>query len=687
MPSNPILVKELLSTSRRGRFYLMRLAYLGLLALFVAVVWLTMVEGRISATVASDGTFVTRMADAGKKVIASIVWFQFVAAQVISIIILSNSISGELARRTFPVLLTTPISFYQIVLGKVLCGVFHVMVLLACSLPLLAIVRVFGGVPWGFVLSSVAISVCTTLLAATAAIYFSILFHKPYASALFAFAVIVGFHFLSVLLWPLILIIIIVTLWDIRWRRQAAQERRAARMSYPLRRPPPQSRFTVGRSLALTFIGLAAYCLTGTFSLTFSACVSPGISLALGTVAMLNPSYKLWSGAPWVNCVAMLLLSLAVMRRCAALLAGIESRRPLGEDTPSPQEDTVASAAALRRLAGFGRATSAGEMAARYGDPDPQERIQEERAVRRLRTAMPILENFEPPPTREVVRLGSPVLWRDTHSSLVHNPLLRFFMVFIPIGVGAIFYAGFMASGAYEHSDSQALVVMLAMGAALALAAFLSSSAIASEREHSTWPVLMTTPLSNWHIIAAKAGGVLLKTIPIWAFLYVHLVVFTLMLRIHPTAIFHLAMLATAVSVFVCGLGFYMGTRMRQTTAAALSTLGVCAALWVLLPVFVSPMGGRWLTSSRDAQSDMMLVCSLNPVMQAGVVVEGAPGAAMAGRPAGRLEYRLPHAMPLGGSSDWGQMTRFVLLTSALYGLAGAGLAYLAARRFRRHAF
>jgi len=47
---------------------------------------------------------------------------------------------------------------FQIVAGKLLSKLWQKLILLAISLPLLAVVRVFGGVPWDYVLSSLAVT-------------------------------------------------------------------------------------------------------------------------------------------------------------------------------------------------------------------------------------------------------------------------------------------------------------------------------------------------------------------------------------------------------------------------------------------------------------------------------------------------------------------------------------------------
>jgi ABC-type transport system involved in multi-copper enzyme maturation permease subunit len=117
---------------------------------------------------------------AGKSIITTTVMFQFIATQLIAIIMLSTSISDEIYHRTLGVLMTTPISSFQIVMGKLFSKLLQLILLLAISLPLLAIVRVFGGVPWNYVLSSLCITLTSVIFAGALSLHFSINNRRSY---------------------------------------------------------------------------------------------------------------------------------------------------------------------------------------------------------------------------------------------------------------------------------------------------------------------------------------------------------------------------------------------------------------------------------------------------------------------------------------------------------------------------
>ena len=173
--TGPLLDKELRVSSRRRRNYVLRFAYVFFLTIFVAIVWLSVVKYQGTAAYQKS-----RMGLAGKTIITTIVMFQFIATQLIAIIMLSTSISDEIYHRTLGVLMTTPITSFQIVIGKLFSKLLQLILLLAISMPLLAIVRIFGGVPWDYVLSSLCITLTAVIFAGSLSLYFSISNRRAY---------------------------------------------------------------------------------------------------------------------------------------------------------------------------------------------------------------------------------------------------------------------------------------------------------------------------------------------------------------------------------------------------------------------------------------------------------------------------------------------------------------------------
>jgi ABC-type transport system involved in multi-copper enzyme maturation permease subunit len=115
-----------------------------------------------------------RMSMAGTQVVTMIVAFQFVALQLLAISMLSTAISDEVSHQTLGVLMTTPINSFQIVMGKLLSKVFQLLLIAGITVPILAVLRVFGGIPWSFILASLCVTVTTVLFTGALSLLFSV---------------------------------------------------------------------------------------------------------------------------------------------------------------------------------------------------------------------------------------------------------------------------------------------------------------------------------------------------------------------------------------------------------------------------------------------------------------------------------------------------------------------------------
>jgi len=168
--TGPIFDKELRVSSRRRRNYVLRFTYLALLTVFVAYAW------RMKAVSGGPGSAVyqlSRMPEVAKHIVTTVIWFQFISIQIIAAVMMSSAINEEIQRRTLGVLMTTPVGGLQIVMGKLLSKLLQLILLLAASMPLLAIVRVFGGVPWDYVTSSLCVTLTAAVFAGAVSLAFS----------------------------------------------------------------------------------------------------------------------------------------------------------------------------------------------------------------------------------------------------------------------------------------------------------------------------------------------------------------------------------------------------------------------------------------------------------------------------------------------------------------------------------
>jgi ABC-type transport system involved in multi-copper enzyme maturation permease subunit len=190
--TGPIFDKEMRVSSRRRRNYVLRFLYIGLFAFLLAVVWAETVPYQSATAYQSS-----RMAIAGQAIVSTVLWFEFITVQMIAVVMLSTSISDEIYHRTLGVLMTTPIGSFQIVVGKLFSRLLQLVLLLAISLPLLAVVRVFGGVPWDFLVCGVCVTLTTSLFVGSLSLLFSIFTRRAYSVILMTI-VMLGLLFLLV---------------------------------------------------------------------------------------------------------------------------------------------------------------------------------------------------------------------------------------------------------------------------------------------------------------------------------------------------------------------------------------------------------------------------------------------------------------------------------------------------------
>jgi ABC-type transport system involved in multi-copper enzyme maturation permease subunit len=282
--TGPIFGKELRVSSRRTRNYALRFFYIALLTVFVAIVWLSVAEYEGNATFLQS-----RMAVVGKQVVATVVIFQFVAMQLLAIVMLSNAISDELYHRTLGLLMTTPINSLQIVMGKVLSRLLQLVLLLTISLPILAIVRVFGGVSWGYLLSSLCMTLTAAIFAGSVSLLLSIGNRHAYGVIIRTVFVLGGLYFI---------LPSVVALWGFVLPRFGLASGRS-----------PSSSVELGLLLLHS---------------------NPAYVMSATTVRMLSPGSA--PGVLWpVHCGVMLALAAAVLGRAVVVVRKVALRQATGE--------------------------------------------------------------------------------------------------------------------------------------------------------------------------------------------------------------------------------------------------------------------------------------------------------------------------------------------------------------------
>ena len=141
----------------------------GYLAVLIGVLlWLLLLK-------AGQGSLSYRdLAAAGAEAFEWSAYLQIALICLLAPVFMAGAIAQEANPRTWEILLTTPLSASQVVLGNFIGRMFFIIALLLASLPLFAITQYFGGVPASSIFSSYAISLCFALLVGAIAITLSV---------------------------------------------------------------------------------------------------------------------------------------------------------------------------------------------------------------------------------------------------------------------------------------------------------------------------------------------------------------------------------------------------------------------------------------------------------------------------------------------------------------------------------
>jgi len=166
VPANPILVRVVEGGSKRIQHLWARTAYLIILLFFVGLV--LMLQG-------NTGGSLGNLAKASTKMFEGVSILQLTMMCLLAPIFTAGAISQEKDAETFNVLLTTPLTNAQIVLGSLLSRLFFVITLLLSGLPIFCITMLFGGVTGEQIFLSFGIAGCSAIMTGSLAIAISVI--------------------------------------------------------------------------------------------------------------------------------------------------------------------------------------------------------------------------------------------------------------------------------------------------------------------------------------------------------------------------------------------------------------------------------------------------------------------------------------------------------------------------------
>jgi ABC-type transport system involved in multi-copper enzyme maturation permease subunit len=186
-PGNPIADRTVSTASKRTRHFYIRLAYVGILLLIAGVNFMQ-VTGRPAG--------LAELAKLNSQTFAYVSFAQLLMMCLLAPVFAAGAVQQQRDADTFNVLLTTPLTNGQIVLGTLFGRLFFVMALLVSGLPVFLLTMLYGGVTSREILLSFSLSAAAGLAMASLAICVG-LFGVGARQGVFSFYIMVGFYLVA----------------------------------------------------------------------------------------------------------------------------------------------------------------------------------------------------------------------------------------------------------------------------------------------------------------------------------------------------------------------------------------------------------------------------------------------------------------------------------------------------------
>ena len=190
-------VKELRGRMRGRRAFVVLTVYLVLLGVFAWMVEL-FIERQYSQ---GFGGFGYASAEIGRGVFTALLLLETLLVAFLAPAFTAGAISQEREKQTLDLLAATPISSLAIVSGKLLSALAYVFLLIFASLPLTALVFVFGGVAPDDVVRGYIVLLVTAVGLGALGLFFSALLRRTQAATVITYVVVLALTLGSFLLW------------------------------------------------------------------------------------------------------------------------------------------------------------------------------------------------------------------------------------------------------------------------------------------------------------------------------------------------------------------------------------------------------------------------------------------------------------------------------------------------------
>lgn len=185
---NPVLQRELLVNLRMKRAFILLLIYQALLASVVFFAWPK--ENRLEANEGAARDLVN-MFFLGQYILSALMAPSFAAA----------TITGEKERKTYEMLLASPLKPSAITLGKLMASLVHLLLLIVASLPIVMLCLPLGGVDFTEVLAAYLGLLLSVITFGMISVACSSYFQRTAASLVASYLLILPLALAAVLIW------------------------------------------------------------------------------------------------------------------------------------------------------------------------------------------------------------------------------------------------------------------------------------------------------------------------------------------------------------------------------------------------------------------------------------------------------------------------------------------------------
>ncbi len=187
---NPVLQRELLVNLRMPRAFVLLFVYQALLAVVVYFAWPQ--EARLD---------LTNKPEEAKRLVNMFFLGQYILASLMAPSFAAGAITGEKERKTYEMILASPLRPGAIVLGKLIASLTHLAVLIFASLPIVMLCLPLGGVSLYEVLAAYLGLIISVVAFGMISVACSSFFQRTASALVVSYLLILPLALLAVLLW------------------------------------------------------------------------------------------------------------------------------------------------------------------------------------------------------------------------------------------------------------------------------------------------------------------------------------------------------------------------------------------------------------------------------------------------------------------------------------------------------